>query len=167
MGLRFDERFLRDVFFRGRGVIVVGPSGIRWIGSFGPRAGAERVPEGAGAAAGGEATAAPPGVVGWLWGRIKDAVAGPLGVLRQALALPADGARRGDLQYEILLAPEELRSGGRYRVSIRRAGTTEQLLVRVPPGLREGTRLRLRGKGEPGGDGTLGDLFLRVKARGS
>src|SRR3990172_4940622 len=35
MGLRFNEAFLRDVFFRGQGVIVVTPAGIRWIGSVG------------------------------------------------------------------------------------------------------------------------------------
>lgn len=165
MGLRFDEAFLRDVFFRGRGVIVVGPSGIRWIGSFGPRAGAERVPDGA---AGSEAVASPPGFLGWLWGRVKETFAGPLSVLRQALALPRAGEedrRRGDLQYEILLAPDELRDGGRYRVTIRRASGVEAVLVRVPPGLREGTRLRLRGKGEPGVDGAPGDLFLRVRAK--
>ncbi|MGH7268521.1 MAG: DnaJ domain-containing protein, partial [Candidatus Rokuibacteriota bacterium] len=87
MGLRFDDAFLRDVFFSGRGVIVVGPSGIRWIGSFGPRAGTERVAEGgAGAPASGEAVPSLPGFGGWLWSRVKDTVARPLSVLREALA---------------------------------------------------------------------------------
>jgi molecular chaperone DnaJ len=40
----------------------------------------------------------------------------------------------------------------------------KQLHVRIPPGVDEGTRLRLRGEGEAGSRGGLpGDLFLEVK----
>ncbi|HEV8310927.1 MAG TPA: DnaJ domain-containing protein [Methylomirabilota bacterium] len=165
MGLRFNEAFLRDVFFRGQGVIVIGPSGIRWIGTFGPRAPAERVPETAHGSTGGDAVASSPGFLGWLWERVKETVGRPLTVLRQALALPAGGVRRGDLRYEIALPREDLGHGGRYRLTVQRAGRTEELLVRIPAGIREGTRLRLRGKGELGPAGTPGDLFLHVRVK--
>ena len=92
-------------------------------------------------------------------------MAGPLRALRQTLALGAGGQSRGDLSYEIALAAEELDRGGRYRVTIQRPDRTEELLVRVPAGTRGGTRLRLRGKGEPRRDGTAGDLYLLVRPR--
>ena len=164
MGFRSNEAFLRDVFFRGRAVVVIGPGGIRWIGSFGGRAPVERV-DGAPTGPTSEAMASLPGFLGWLWSRLKETIGAPARLLRSLLALPEPPSRRGDLSYEIALGPEELRQGGRYRVTIRRPRGSEELLVRVPAGLRVGTRVRLRGKGEPGTDGTVGDLFLMVRAK--
>jgi curved DNA-binding protein len=41
---------------------------------------------------------------------------------------------------------------------------TDQIQVRIPPGVRQGQRLRLAGRGQAGaGKGTAGDLFLRVR----
>jgi curved DNA-binding protein len=51
-------------------------------------------------------------------------------------------------------------------VSLRRAGSdkVEQYQVKIPRGVREGQRIRLRGQGEAGArGGTSGDLFLRVR----
>src|SRR5262245_52176278 len=161
MGYRGNEAFLRDVFFRGRAVIVIGPGGVRWVGSFGGRAPAERM-DGAPGAGSAEAAPSLPGFVGRLWGRLKDTGA----AVGRLLGHTADGSsRRGDLVYEIALGPADLGQGGRYRVTLRRPGRTEELLVRVPPGIRPGTRLRLRGRGEPGADGAPGDLFLVVRAQ--
>jgi curved DNA-binding protein CbpA len=154
MGFRGNEAFLRDVFFRGRSVIVIGPGGIRWVGPFGGRAAAERV-DGGPDAAGAEAAAVRPGLLGWLGSRLKE-LFGTSG---------SAASQRGDLVYEIALGAEDLGQGGRYRVTLKRLGGTEELLVRVPPGLRPGTRLRLRGRGEPGADGAPGDLFLVVRAQ--
>lgn len=164
MGLRFNEAFLRDVFFHGRGVVVVTPFGVRWMGSFGRRAAAERVAEDARAPAGSDLAPSWPGFAGWLWGRFKETAGAPVRFLRQKLALPRE-SRRGDLQYEITLSTEDLRDGGRYRLTIERDGRAEELLVRVPPGLRAGTRLRLRGKGEPRLAGSPGDLYLLVRLK--
>ncbi len=165
MGLRVHEGFFRDLFFRGQGVLIVGAGGIRWVGPFDPRVDAAPV---GGPRAPGDARVAGPsraGVFGRLWGRVREILVAPFRGLGQALALPRAGGG-GDLNYQIALDPEELRRGGRYRLTIQRGGRPEELLVRVPPGLQEGTRLRLRGKGEPGPDGRPGDLFLHVRRRG-
>jgi curved DNA-binding protein len=184
MGFRFDEAFLRSLFFRGQAVVIIGPGGVRWVGGVGRRAPATRVPDEPGGPRGGpgpgdrargaagadprrpapgDLVPSPAGFLAWLWGRVREALSAPL----RALGWWADsGARRGDLSYEIAVAPADLRQGGRFRVTIQRPTRIEELLVRVPPGVRPGTRLRLRGKGEPGADGTPGDLFLVVRAGG-
>jgi len=41
----------------------------------------------------------------------------------------------------------------------------ETLKVRIPPGIRDGARVRVRGKGGVGLDGAPGDLYFRVKIR--
>ncbi|MBR1438965.1 MAG: J domain-containing protein, partial [Synergistaceae bacterium] len=40
---------------------------------------------------------------------------------------------------------------------------TGSVTVKMPPGIQDGQKLRLRGKGMPKRDGTNGDLFVRVK----
>jgi len=45
-------------------------------------------------------------------------------------------------------------------------GAGESRRVRIPPGAHNGTRLRVRGQGEPGaGSGTPGDLLLEIRVR--
>jgi curved DNA-binding protein CbpA len=165
MGYRGSEAFLRDVFFRGRAVVVIGPGGIRWVGSFGGRAPAERA-DGSPAAGAAEWAPSLPGFLGWLWGSLRETVAAPGRAVKRMLGLAGDTeSPRGDLVYEIALGADDRGQGGRYGVTLQRPGRTEELLVRVPAGVRPGTRLRLRGRGEPGADGTPGDLFLVVRAR--
>jgi hypothetical protein len=94
-GFRSNEAFLRDIFFRGRGVVVIGPGGIRWIGSFGGRAPAERVDGAPTGPASGEAVASRPGFLGFLWSRLRETIGSPVRVLRSLLALPDPAARRG------------------------------------------------------------------------
>src|SRR5262245_116647 len=61
---------------------------------------------------------------------------------------------------------EEALHGSTRTVSLRRAGSdkVEQYQVKIPRGVGEGQRIRLRGQGEAGvRGGKSGDLFLRVR----
>ncbi len=54
--------------------------------------------------------------------------------------------------------------GGETSVNIQReGGTTENLVVKIPPGIDNGARLRLKGQGEPGPKGgQRGDLTILI-----
>jgi hypothetical protein len=57
----------------------------------------------------------------------------------------------------------EARHGARKHVAVPHDGGDDRLLVTIPAGVRAGTRLRLRGKGRAGPEGTRGDLYLAVE----
>jgi DnaJ-class molecular chaperone len=48
-------------------------------------------------------------------------------------------------------------------ISIPQGLRKRTLMVTIPPGVEEGTRLRLRGSGQKDTDGNQGDLFLEVQ----
>ena len=56
--------------------------------------------------------------------------------------------------------------GGEIRYFNRRG--SKDLLVRIPPGIRDGQRIRLRGMGAGAeGEAEAGDLYLKVRVRRS
>src|SRR5437773_3590306 len=78
----------------------------------------------------------------------------------------ATAERGADVEADIMVTLEEALHGSTRTVSLRRAGAekVEQYQVKIPRGVREGQRIRLRGQGEAGaGGGKSGDLFLRVR----
>jgi DnaJ-class molecular chaperone len=47
-------------------------------------------------------------------------------------------------------------------------GNARDLMIKIPPGIKEGQRVRLKGMGEDGSHGgEPGDLYLKVKVRTS
>lgn len=53
--------------------------------------------------------------------------------------------------------------GGETTIQVERDGRRESLVVKIPPGIEPGAKLRLRGQGEPGEKGAAaGDLTIQV-----
>jgi curved DNA-binding protein len=79
----------------------------------------------------------------------------------------ASRARGGrDLEHDVELTLEEAFHGTTRRLALARGGATRTLEVRIPPGVDEGSRVRVAGEGEPGtGGAPAGDLYLRVRLR--
>lgn len=166
MGFRFDDSFVRHVFFGGRGFVFGGvffggpfrwgrTAEGEWSGGFrrriepwGPWR--YRTPEG---------RMESPGLFARLGSALQRLASG-IGRAAQ-LALGA-GWQGGDLTQDLSITPEEARSGTSKHVRLTRGNEVAELIVAVPSGVRPGTRLRLRGKGLVDKTGVPGDLYLRI-----
>jgi curved DNA-binding protein len=80
--------------------------------------------------------------------------------------------RKGtDLEAELELDFVDAARGGEHRISIARPMADgslrqESVTVRIPPGVSDGGRIRLRGKGAEGRGGAApGDLYARIRVR--
>jgi curved DNA-binding protein len=92
---------------------------------------------------------------------ILDGLFGGRGRARRGGGFDGFSMRGADREAELELTLEEAARGGRRRLSLADGRDFE---VQIPPGVRDGQRIRLAGEGEPGaGGGPSGDLFLRVR----
>ena len=93
---------------------------------------------------------------------------GPLGKMlkhvlkkRWGLELPERGK---DLNDRITIPPSLAQTGGKIQFVFRLK--SKELIVNIPPGIKDGQKIRLRGIGENGrGGGDRGDLYLKIKIR--
>jgi curved DNA-binding protein len=75
-------------------------------------------------------------------------------------------AKGRDVEHEIELDLEDALRGTVQRLGISANGHHRNVEVRIPPGVTDGSRVRVSGEGERGsGSGAHGDLYLRVKLR--
>ncbi|WP_373500237.1 DnaJ domain-containing protein [Desulfococcus sp.] len=146
-GLRGVDAIFKDFYGQGYQTFQFKGSGIRGGGFFffggpgGPRAG--RVPH-----------SRTMGVI--------DQIARQL--LEKKMRPGTGGARGPDAEETILLSPETARDGGPFAYHIK--AQNKKLVVKIPPGTREGQRIRLAGMGRPSFAGSPpGDLYLKVKIR--
>ncbi len=81
------------------------------------------------------------------------------------------GMRGSDTEAELELDFLEAARGGEKRLTLGRATEggpprSESITVRIPPGVADGGRIRLAGKGGPGlGGGPPGDLYATIRVR--
>ncbi len=162
MGMRVDRHYFRQTLFGGRTVVT---GGVFIITPLTPVLALFRLTRaalrGARAAAPVGASQAPPlppprGLLDrvartgrWLWG------------LPPAPAVRAETDLNETMPLRLTRAEAE--RGGRRRLTLERDRARSEVVVTIPPGIRTGTRLRLRGKGRATAGGPPGDLYLAVE----
>ena len=167
-GYRFDDKFFDRVFFNGRGfffggVFFGGPqvqreqqdSGPSYRTTFSGRAKASRPQT--------PPKPTPPPQVR-SQGRLLARMGQTLKKMAQNL-LPA-GARileRAHITFNLTITPTQANTGAELQVAYQRDGRPQIVAVKIPPGTKNGARLRLKSMGQRLVDGRNGDLFLNVK----
>ncbi len=183
VGIRFDDKFFNNLFF-GRGGIffggmIFGPGGARW--SFGNRSrqnvrgrrpGAavdERTP----GRAAGESLLAKAGrrLLGYLLSPPPQPPpsaaldAPPKHGVKNIDAAKAAAPER-DVKFKLVISRDEATQGAEKRVAFERHGAMERLDVKIPAGVKTGTKVRLAGKGLPATNSSpAGDLYLVLDVR--
>ena len=174
MGIRFDPAFINNLFFGGRNIFfqgfVFGPGKVRVV-----RYGRPFVrPERAGRPTAGPATeAVKPGKLlqsGFsLLGRAGKKVGEYL--LKKAFGVqsehrqverPAGKAFEPDLTYNLPITQEQAQFGDSVQINLLHYGNGKLISVRIPPGVKTGTRLRLKDMGNllPGDNMRRGDVYI-------
>jgi DnaJ-class molecular chaperone len=156
-GLRFDQDFLSRVFFAGRGFsfqFFTGPGGAG-RGYYDSRPASQPYPP---------VSTYKPGWMERLLAKVVTRVA--RFVLNKFLNIQYEALPRHELDHHATLeiTPAEATAGSEKRVTYKRGGQVKNLMVKVPSGVKAGTRIRLKGMGMTAGKKS-GDLYLHVQIK--
>src|SRR3954454_11309990 len=79
--------------------------------------------------------------------------------------LSAPAAKGNDLKHDLTIPFATAVLGGEAALSVQRQdGDVESIRVKIPVGIDDGKKIRLRGQGEPGsGDAPAGDILLTIR----
>jgi curved DNA-binding protein CbpA len=152
LGLRVDRHAFHQTLFGGRAVIS---GGVVMVTPATAVLALARLARALLRGASGAAAVAPPVRPRGLLQRL-------LGIGRRALGAPTTGTG-ADVTFPLRVTRAEAERGAHRRLVLGREDARSEVLVRIPGGVRSGTRLRLRGKGRRLPDGRLGDAYLLVE----
>jgi hypothetical protein len=133
-GLRFDADFLNNTFFGGRGFAYQAYPYDSNVSAYKP---------------------------GWLERQLSKV--GRF-ALKRLFGVDIGPPPMLDKHLELEILRREAERGGEREVKYKRNGRRKKLLVKIPAGIRSGTRIRLRGMGAQEGQKS-GDLYLHVKIK--
>ena len=68
--------------------------------------------------------------------------------------------RGADVEHEVTISFEQAARGTNLPLQINRDGRTETIDIKIPAGVKDGSRVRLRGKGQESPGGEHGNLFI-------
>lgn len=152
-GFRANSHFIRKSFFGGRGGLIFG--GLFLFGAFaGPKimdSARKKLPEQKSLLKN----------VGSAFSALLKGGRSPDATVPER---SAPGAGENDITYVTPLSAEELKNGKVVQVVACGGDGQEMLRVTIPPGSRNGQKLRLRGKGRAGTRGR-GDMYLQLQER--
>jgi len=159
-GLRFDQDFLNRVFFGGSGFTsqsFTSPAGAGRAYGFGGKTTYGQYPY--------YTTTYQPNWIERLLSRIMVKIGRY--ALRTFLGFEYESPSRQslDLHIELEITPDEAATGGEKQITYKRGKQTKRLMVRIPAGVKTGTRIRLKGMGLIK-DKKSGNLYLDIKAKG-
>jgi DnaJ-class molecular chaperone len=77
----------------------------------------------------------------------------------------ASSKKGGDITYSLSVSREEALSGTEIKIAYSKNGKNEKVKVKIPPGTKDGTRLRLQGMGSKNGGSTPGNLYIHVNVQ--
>jgi curved DNA-binding protein len=181
MGFRFDDTFFNRMFFGDKtvffsGVIFGGPGRIRVFSS------------------GNQSESRSPWQTKPAGEPYKDSTSHPKGILEQGVSLLANAGKKAgryllnklignpgnvdfppvrnigsqsdfDVTYQLIVSPRDAAIGATVQVELPHYQGGKQVTVHIPPGVKSGTKLRLRQMGRPLPDSlsSRGDLYLKLQ----
>lgn len=96
---------------------------------------------------------------------IFDQLFGARGRRRGRPAAEPASQETGDVEHSVSLSFEQAARGTTVPVQINRGGHVETIELKIPAGVKDGSRIRVRGKGSQTSGGRFGDLYITARVR--